>query len=53
MTSLFEAAGMEREAPTPLAERLRPRSLEEVIGQDPIVGPDGPIGRMVAEGRLV
>lgn len=52
MTSLFEAAGMEREAPTPLAERLRPRSLEEVIGQDHIVGPDGPIGRMVAEGRL-
>lgn len=52
MTSLFEAAGMDAEAPTPLAERLRPASLEEVIGQDHIVGPDGPIGRMVAEGRL-
>lgn len=52
MTSLFEAAGMDSEAPTPLAERLRPASLEEVIGQDHIVGPDGPIGRMVAEGRL-
>lgn len=52
MTSLFEAARMDSEAPTPLAERLRPASLEEVIGQDHIVGPDGPIGRMVAEGRL-
>jgi putative ATPase len=52
MTSLFEAAGMESDAPTPLAERLRPTSLEEVIGQDHIVGPDGPIGRMVSEGRL-
>lgn len=52
MTSLFEAAGMDEGAPTPLAELLRPQSLEEVIGQDHIVGPEGPIGRMVAEGRL-
>lgn len=52
MTSLFEAAGMESDAPTPLAERLRPASLEEVVGQDHIVGADGPIGRMVREGRL-
>ena len=52
MTSLFEAAGLEEGAPTPLAELLRPKSLEEVIGQDHIVGPDGPIGRMVAAGRL-
>ena len=52
MTSLFEAAGLEEGAPTPVAELLRPKSLEEVIGQDHIVGPEGPIGRMVAEGRL-
>ena len=36
----------------PLAERLRPASLAEVLGQDHLVGPDGPIGRMVAAGRL-
>jgi len=36
----------------PLAERLRPASLAEVIGQDHLTGPDGPIGRMVEAGRL-
>ncbi len=42
-------------APTglePLAERLRPRALAEVIGQDHLTGPEGAIGRMVAAGRL-
>ena len=36
----------------PLADRLRPRTLGEVVGQDHITGPDGAIGRMVAAGRL-
>ncbi|MBV8973237.1 MAG: replication-associated recombination protein A [Sphingomonadaceae bacterium] len=36
----------------PLAERLRPRSLGEVVGQDHLTGPDGAIGRMVAAGTL-
>ena len=36
----------------PLADRLRPTSLDEVIGQDHLTGPDGAIGRMVAAGRL-
>ena len=36
----------------PLADRLRPRSLHEVVGQDHITGPEGAIGRMVAAGRL-
>ena len=44
---LFEAA-----APRPLADRLRPKHLDEVAGQDHLIGPDGPIGRMVASGRL-
>ena len=44
---LFEA-----EAPRPLADRLRPARLEDVLGQDHLLGPDGPIGRMVAEARL-
>ena len=36
----------------PLADRLRPRRLEEVVGQDHLTGPEGAIGRMVAAGRL-
>lgn len=36
----------------PLADRLRPRSLCEVIGQDHLTGSEGPIGRMVAAGKL-
>lgn len=36
----------------PLAERLRPRTLGEVVGQGHLTGPEGAIGRMVAAGRL-
>jgi len=36
----------------PLAERLRPATLADVVGQDHVTGPDGTIGRMVAAGRL-
>ena len=36
----------------PLADRLRPASLDEVIGQDHLTGPQGAIGRMVAAGKL-
>ncbi len=36
----------------PLADRLRPRDLNQVIGQDHLTGPEGAIGRMVAAGRL-
>lgn len=36
----------------PLADRLRPQALAEVIGQDHLTGPEGAIGRMVAAGRL-
>ena len=39
-------------ADAPLADRLRPRSLEEVVGQEHLTGPDGAIGRMVAAGKL-
>jgi putative ATPase len=39
-------------APRPLADRLRPARLEEVVGQDHLLGPDGPINRMVTGGRL-
>ena len=40
------------QAPRPLADRLRPKTLAEVVGQDHVLGPEGPIGRMVARGRL-
>ena len=36
----------------PLADRLRPRSLDEVVGQEHLTGPEGAIGRMVAAGKL-
>jgi putative ATPase len=36
----------------PLADRLRPRSLDEVVGQEHLTGPQGAIGRMVAAGKL-
>lgn len=36
----------------PLADRLRPGSLAEVVGQEHLTGPDGAIGRMVAAGKL-
>ncbi|WP_043879321.1 replication-associated recombination protein A [Azorhizobium caulinodans] len=45
--SLFEEA-----APRPLAEVLRPQRLEDVIGQEHLLGPEGPIGRMVKGKRL-
>jgi putative ATPase len=38
--------------PPPLADRLRPAALSEVVGQDHLTGPDGAIGRMVAAGKL-
>lgn len=49
--TLFEAAGLGDAAPRPLADRLRPKSLDEVIGQDHLLG-DGMLGRMVRVGRL-
>ncbi len=52
MSDLFQAAGLEGEAPRPLADRLRPEVLSEVVGQDGLVGPEGTITRMLARGRL-
>ncbi len=52
MSSLFEAAGLEDSAPRPLADRLRPKSLAEVVGQEHLTGPSGLIARMIASGRI-
>jgi putative ATPase len=50
--TLFEAAGLADTAPRPLADRLRPASLDEVIGQDHLLGEQGMLSRMVKAGRL-
>ncbi|HEX3674818.1 MAG TPA: replication-associated recombination protein A [Rhizomicrobium sp.] len=51
MSDLFEAGGLAEDAPRPLADRLRPKTLAEVVGQDHLIGPEGPIGRMVEQKR--
>lgn len=43
---------MDEGAPRPLADRLRPTKLEEVAGQDHLLGPAAPLGRMIAAGHL-
>jgi putative ATPase len=45
--SLFAAAGLDRDTPRPLADRLRPTQLSEVVGQDHLLGPDGALTRML------
>ncbi|KQW71321.1 AAA family ATPase [Phenylobacterium sp. Root77] len=52
MADLFEAAGLTPHAPSPLADRLRPQRLSEVVGQDHLLGAEGPIGRMAEARRL-
>ena len=52
MSDLFEAAGLTPSAPAPLADRLRPQTLDEVVGQDHLLSANGPIRRMVESGRL-
>ena len=52
MSNLFEAAGLEKNAPRPLADRLRPKTLDEVVGQEHIVGPEGTLTRMLNSGRV-
>ena len=45
--TLFAAAGLERAAPRPLADKLRPDQLADVVGQDHLLGPDGILTRML------
>jgi putative ATPase len=52
MSDLFQAAGLAQGAPRPLADRLRPQKLTDVVGQDRIVGPEGTLTRMLASGRI-
>ena len=50
--TLFAAAGLDKDAPRPLADRLRPQKLDEVVGQDHLLGPDGALTRMLATRSL-
>lgn len=50
--NLFTAAGMEHDAPRPLADKLRPQKLAEVVGQDQLLGPDGVLTRMLGTRSL-
>ncbi len=52
MTDLFAAANLEKDAPHPLADRLRPQSLADVAGQDHLLGPEGALSRLIASGSL-
>ena len=55
MSDLFEGAlpsAKQQRANAPLADKLRPLKLDEVIGQEHLTGPEGAIGRMVAAGKL-
>jgi putative ATPase len=52
VADLFQAAGLEKSAPRPLADRLRPVRLADVAGQDHLLGPEGSLTRMLRAGRL-
>jgi putative ATPase len=51
MGDLFDTSSGEG-APRPLADRLRPRSLSEVAGQEHLAGPDGALTRLIASGSI-
>ncbi|MDT3377123.1 replication-associated recombination protein A [Labrys neptuniae] len=52
MSDLFAAAGLEKGAPRPLADRMRPKHLSEVAGQDHLVGAEGALTRLLASGSV-
>src|SRR6266852_2536341 len=53
MSDLFESSDLASDAPRPLADRLRPKSLAEVVGQDHLLSQQGPLVRMVGQGTLL
>lgn len=50
--SLFETAGLENDAPRPLADLLRPEKFDDVVGQEHLLGSDGALTRMVNSDNL-
>ncbi len=51
MSDLFGSAELEKNVPRPLADRLRPQDLRQVVGQDHLLGDENLLGRMVKTGR--
>jgi putative ATPase len=52
MTDLFEVAGLENDVSRPLADRLRPHRLDEIAGQDHLLGPTGALTRLIDAGSI-
>ncbi len=52
MSDLFASAGLDKDAPRPLADRLRPKKLDNVVGQDHLLAKGAPLRRMLDAGRL-
>jgi putative ATPase len=52
VTTLFEAGGLDKQGPRPLADRMRPAKLSDVVGQDHLVGEGGALTRMLGSGRI-
>ena len=52
MSDLFSSDADAAQGPVPLAERLRPNTIEEVIGQAQLLAPEAPLGAMLASGQL-
>jgi len=50
--TLFAAAGLDKDAPRPLADKLRPQKLDDVVGQDHLLGGDGALTRMLSTRSL-
>lgn len=52
MSDLFEASGLGADVARPLADRLRPQKLADVVGQDHLLGPEGTLSRMLKSRTL-
>ncbi len=52
VSDLFASAANDQQSLRPLADRLRPATIDMVVGQDHLLGPDGPLGRMIASRKL-
>jgi putative ATPase len=52
VSDLFDTGRDAKDAPRPLADRMRPRKLSEVIGQSQVIGPDAPLTVMLEAGSL-
>jgi putative ATPase len=50
MSDLFVSAGLEKNVPRPLADRMRPQTLADVAGQDHLLGPEGALARLIKAG---